>query len=590
MNTRISRIILIISLLTIFISLLSFSNDKDSINFLRQQCAIDMSRYDYNSLGDPALKLLRMAEKSGSKDDLAYGNLVYGIHNLFNGDPDKVERYLKKATELANETGNDSILAIGLNSLGVYEAMVHSNLYVAQRYFTRALHDAQKIKKYRLECSIYNNLAQVSLLLKDAEGIKYARSCYELGKKYKDLRSQYLGSEMLAEYYYLQQNYVEARNWLDTAKKLRAENNIKMEGHVTLLEGKIQRELHNYEEAESIILSAINIFENEEKLYVPTAQYELGILYRMKGEVERSIDALNKAVEYCERLSSYDNISNIYTTLASNYAQLGNYAKAYAYQQMSLDSLNSHETKAQRHLDKELTLMMELADKEMTIVEKDKEATVSKLQISSLTKTVIFLLIILILMIIGLVYILVSHRKRMILNRAIVMQHRKTMELEDEIKQIETGRIPARKILADEESETATSLDEESETNKGNVSGISEDTSRRIYTEAVRLMEEEKLYCDQKFTREDFIERLGTNRTYLSRIIRERSGMNFSQWINSYRIKEAIRILGNKDRPDYPINQLYADVGFGSPTPFFKLFQETTGLTPSAYRKQLQSI
>ena len=550
-----------------------------------------MYRYDYKGLGEPALKLIKLAEKMGDKDDLAHGNLAYAVHNLINGDSEKVEPYLKKATELATETGNDSILAAALNSMGVYEAMVHSNLYVAQRYFTRALHDAQKIKKYRLECSIYNNLAQVSLLLKDPEGIKYAKSCYELGKKYKDLRSQYLGSEMLAEYYYLQQDYSEARNWLNTAKKLRTENAIKMEGHVTLLEGKIQRELHNYEEAERIILSAINIFENEEKLYVPAAQYELGILYRMKGEVERSIDVLNKAASYCEKLSSYDNISNIYSALANNYAQLGDYAKAYSYQQMSLDSLNSQETKAQRHLDKELTLMMELADKEMTIVEKDKEATVSQLQISSLTKTIIFLVIILVLMIIGLIYILINHRKRMILNREIVKQHRKTMELEDEIQQIETGRLPARKIPVDEEEpEDAATKDDDSAANKGNVSGISEDTSRRIYTEAVRLMEEEKLYCSQKFTREDFIERLGTNRTYLSRIIRERSGMNFSQWINSYRIKEAIRILGNKDRPDYPINQLYADVGFGSPTPFFKLFQETTGLTPSAYRKQLQSL
>ena len=79
---------------------------------------------------------------------------------------------------------------------------------------------------------------------------------------------------------------------------------------------------------------------------------------------------------------------------------------------------------------------------------------------------------------------------------------------------------------------------------------------------------------------------LGTNRTYLSAVIKEKSGMNYQQFINSYRIQEAIRILSDNDSADYPLKQLWNDLGFSSSSTFYKLFQQAVGITPSVFRKQ----
>lgn len=38
---------------------------------------------------------------------------------------------------------------------------------------------------------------------------------------------------------------------------------------------------------------------------------------------------------------------------------------------------------------------------------------------------------------------------------------------------------------------------------------------------------------------------LGTNRTYLSQVINEQTQQNFTQYINNYRINEAIRLLSD---------------------------------------------
>ena len=62
--------------------------------------------------------------------------------------------------------------------------------------------------------------------------------------------------------------------------------------------------------------------------------------------------------------------------------------------------------------------------------------------------------------------------------------------------------------------------------------------------------------------------------------------MSYLQFVNSYRINEAVRILSDHDKIDYPLKQIWSDLGFNSPTTFYKLFQQAVGITPSVYRKQ----
>lgn len=51
-----------------------------------------------------------------------------------------------------------------------------------------------------------------------------------------------------------------------------------------------------------------------------------------------------------------------------------------------------------------------------------------------------------------------------------------------------------------------------------------------------------------------------------------------------------MRILSDAGNRDYPLKALYGDLGFSSPTTFYKLFQETVGMTPSAYRKTILQL
>lgn len=102
-------------------------------------------------------------------------------------------------------------------------------------------------------------------------------------------------------------------------------------------------------------------------------------------------------------------------------------------------------------------------------------------------------------------------------------------------------------------------------------------------------MREEKIYKDNSITKDKIADLLGTNRTYLSRIINEQSKQSFTHYVNSFRIEEAIRLLSNPQN-DTPLKAISADLGFNSISTFYNLFQSVVGMTPSQYRNKVLEL
>jgi AraC-like DNA-binding protein len=70
----------------------------------------------------------------------------------------------------------------------------------------------------------------------------------------------------------------------------------------------------------------------------------------------------------------------------------------------------------------------------------------------------------------------------------------------------------------------------------------------------------------------------------LSEILNERLNMNFSSYLNGFRVREAERLLVK--RGDRSIIEIAFEVGFNSKASFNNHFLKQTGLTPSEYRKR----
>jgi AraC-like DNA-binding protein len=100
------------------------------------------------------------------------------------------------------------------------------------------------------------------------------------------------------------------------------------------------------------------------------------------------------------------------------------------------------------------------------------------------------------------------------------------------------------------------------------------------------LMEKEKLYCDAGISLQSLAERLSISPHILSQVLNERLKRNFSDFINSYRIEEAKRILESRAGGQRKISVTALDVGFNTMAAFYKAFKKHTGGTPGDFQKK----
>jgi len=72
--------------------------------------------------------------------------------------------------------------------------------------------------------------------------------------------------------------------------------------------------------------------------------------------------------------------------------------------------------------------------------------------------------------------------------------------------------------------------------------------------------------------------------TYLSQVINQGFGLNFYDFVNTYRIGQAKRLLASPRHAHLTVLAIGLDCGFQSKSTFNKAFKKATGTTPSAYR------
>ena len=118
---------------------------------------------------------------------------------------------------------------------------------------------------------------------------------------------------------------------------------------------------------------------------------------------------------------------------------------------------------------------------------------------------------------------------------------------------------------------------------KYNKSSLSETKGNDLWEQVTQCMEKGQVYHDSELTIDKLAARLSTNRSYLSRVINEYAGMNFNQYLNKYRIEEAIRSIA-ESKGECLLKSLAFDLGFKSTSGFNKAFSKETGIPPSVFR------
>lgn len=109
---------------------------------------------------------------------------------------------------------------------------------------------------------------------------------------------------------------------------------------------------------------------------------------------------------------------------------------------------------------------------------------------------------------------------------------------------------------------------------------------REMLDRVEALLVEKKLYRDQNLTLARLARRAGIPARALSGAVNRLTGSNVSQYVNSYRIREACRLL---TETDLSVTQVMYEAGFQTKSNFNREFLRITGLSPVSWRQSQET-
>ena len=95
---------------------------------------------------------------------------------------------------------------------------------------------------------------------------------------------------------------------------------------------------------------------------------------------------------------------------------------------------------------------------------------------------------------------------------------------------------------------------------------------------------EDKIYLNPKLTVKDLAREIGSNEKYVSNLINKKNNMNFSNFINIYRVDYAKLLLFDEEYSNFTIEAIGGLAGFNSKSGFNATFKKVTGLTPTQFK------
>ena len=100
----------------------------------------------------------------------------------------------------------------------------------------------------------------------------------------------------------------------------------------------------------------------------------------------------------------------------------------------------------------------------------------------------------------------------------------------------------------------------------------------------------QKKYKDKDYSAKKLAEDLGTNTRYISAVVNVRFHMNYTSFVNKFRIEEAMTILVDRRYQDLRIEEVSDMVGFSNRQSFYASFFKLMNMTPREYRKQFLDL
>ena len=487
---------------------------------------------------------IEQAEKLKDTASLAQVYKYLGISCYYTAFYEKSLEYSQKSNEFYKKLNDISGLAKTYNNMAIiYGAL--GKYDIALEHYNNSLkiwnhinEDSPDDPETKINiANLYNNIGAVYANIGEKEKAKeYYNKSYAIAKQYNDIECMSLA--------------------------------LSNRGNALFADKEYQKALEDMFES----LRLIESLDNKYSLAVSMGSISGVYLELKKYDTARFY--LNQVLSIAKKIKANELIKNAYKGLYMINKETGNYETALKYQSLYYqlyDSIYSKETN--NKIDAlHNKYIFEKKEQEIKLLVTEQQLNDIQLRNSRIWLLVLIGGIVILLIFIGLIYFQMTRKRRA--NIELVLKNRELVKSEKYIR--EHLKIEQqRKYLSPKKNQA----------DKYATSTLTEEQKEDLKLLIINTMENEKLYLDSNFSIVVFSKHLNVSRTYISQVINEKFNMNFNNFINEYRIKEALHVLTDEANNYLTIETIALSIGFRSKSSFNSAFKKYTGITPSFYMK-----
>ena len=475
-------------------------------------------------------KALEIAENCNFIEDKTriLSNIGVAYSNM--GDYDKAIKYGLNALKIFEELGNKKDIAFCNTNLGCLFIRI-KEFNKGIEFMNKALELFIELKNSRKQSICLSNIGVAyTKQNKYEEALQYLNKALELDKKNKYLTGLSANYNNIGNIYCELGKYNTANEYY--YKSLEIKEQIGDKNRIAICYSNIAKtetELKNFKLAEEYCLKSKKLFEQNEELYNQQNTLEqLALIYKLTGKYKKAYNAYFKAV------AIKDSLFNI--------------EKAQKIAQLEEKYLNE-----------------KLEKQNLTLI---YENEIQQSKIKHHEKTHIIYFIVLFLSITAITIILAQYRKK---NNAYKFLVRKNIDLLNKEKELKNLK---EKITSNG-------------SNNNRKITINDNIKDEILKKLEQLLDNEQAYKNFDLTIDKLAKNISTNRNYLSQTIYKEFGKGYIDFINEYRVKEAMFLLSDPQKCSrLSISGIAKETGFRSFTSFIHAFKKFTGITPTMFRSK----
>lgn len=527
----------------------------DSLDVLRERWRSLTVEGRYEELIHSTLEVYN---KSMATHD-RYAQECAGIHlaqaYMPSGKYDSVYYYLDEV-EPGITAGNDAGLKIIMNNVkAILAVQIEMNYAEAFKFFQEALDISREAGLDYQERLLLCNIAHLYGVRKDTAGYSYARDAYVLCKESHDNYTLPSATVLLSEMYSLREQYDSAMKYADEVMDIAlSKHDSSYEQIAWQLAGSIYEAQGDYGQARRSYRKALDMNDRIDDYSARIGIYlTYGDFLREAGDLDEARTMFETGLRLASERRNIEAVGGFLFGLSDVCARTGDSVAAYEYYRQ-YDVMQRQEAESEREFNRLYV--------RFTSIQHQKEISERELELMKANHRLLVGGVLLFVLIVILAVVFYLYKKKNRMYRQLVENHyRMSAAIEHEKE--------ANKEVRTERCEPA--------------------STGSLYDRIEHLMRTGKVYREKDLSLDRLAAMLDSNRSYVSREINTCSGMSFYNYINHYRIEEAVCVLQDTEN-NTPLKALCEDLGFTSISVFYRSFQKETGVPPARYREEMRRI